>query len=115
MMKQLKKLMVMIVCVGALSGLTACGSNDDAKDNGAVNNEATDIGTGTNGDNMNGATNGTKDNGNANGSDTVGGALEDGADDVGDAVRDGVDDIEDGLDDNDTNNTNRDMDKNTSR
>ena len=87
-MKQLKKLMVMILCVGVLGGLTACGNSDDA-DNGAVNNETTDNagGTGTNGDNMNGATNGT--DGTVNKNDTVGGALEEGADDVGDAVRDG--------------------------
>ena len=78
-MKQLKKLMVMILCVGVLGGLTACGNSDDA-DNGAVNNETTDNagGTGTNGDNMNGATNGT--DGTVNKNDTVGGALEEGAD-----------------------------------
>ena len=45
-MKQFKKLMVMILCVGVLGGLTACGNSDDAN-NGAVNNETTDNAGGT--------------------------------------------------------------------
>lgn len=106
-MRQLKKFFVMLLCVGALCGLTACGSGKDSTDNGAAKNEATDNAD----DNMNGATDGTdaKD-------DTVGGALEDGAEDAGDAVRDGVDDVEDALDGNDAdNNRNNAADQNTNR
>ena len=37
-MKQCKKLLVMLMCVGVIMGVTACGSDKDAADNGATNN-----------------------------------------------------------------------------
>ena len=118
-MKQLKRTFVMLLCVGALCGLTACGSNGNTTDNGAVGNEATDNTGTTNGasdntGNANGATDGTVNNNDNNvnngnnGNGTVGDALENGVDDVGDAVGNGVNDVENGLNGNNTNNgTNR--------
>lgn len=101
-MKQYKKLLVMALCTGALLGLTACGSREDAAGQGTVN-EATEGGTG----------NGTSDQGR----DSLGEDLEDGAENLGDAVREGAEDMGDALDGNDQgagspNNSNRGTDNN---
>lgn len=86
-MKQTKKILLMLLCVGALSGLTGCGKKDTAADSGAAKQESDS--------NMNGATGGTQD------ADTdtedAGGALEEGAKDAGDAIRDGADDVGDAV------------------
>ena len=94
-MKQLKRLFLALVCVGAIMGMTACGSSNDADDNGAAQDgNATgtaDDAAGTNGtdntDNTNDATNG---NDNADGDgvmDEIGDDIKDGADDLGEIGR----------------------------
>lgn len=50
-MKQLKRMVLILMCTGTMLGMTACGSND-ADDNAANNNAATD-------NNGNAANNGT--------------------------------------------------------
>jgi len=107
-MKQLKKFLLMLTCIGVLASFTACGSNND--DNGAVkgdggtDNAATDN-TGDaydNDTNTNDATDGTGDG------DGV-------MDDIGDGIKKGADDLEKDLDgdaDNRTDNNDR-TDNNT--
>ena len=40
-MKQFKKLMLILMCTGVIMGLTACGTDKNAEDNGATNNTTT--------------------------------------------------------------------------
>lgn len=87
-MKQFKKLLAVLLCVGTLLNLTACGSDGDAEDNGAVNTEDTD----KKDENMNSATDGTAEEGLM---DEIGEDVKDGAEDIGDDVKDGVEDMED--------------------
>lgn len=100
-MKQFRKLLLMLTCVGVLVSVTACGS--DSKDNGAVENSGetgngatentgnsyddnTDVNDGSiKNDNMNNATDNTKDKG----------MIEE----AGDNVQDDIDRAEDNLDD----------------
>ena len=89
-MKQFRKLLLMLTCVGVLMSVTACGS--DNKDNGAVENtgnsydDNTDVNDGSiKNDNMNNATDNTNDKG----------MIEE----AGDKVQDGIDRAEDNLDD----------------
>lgn len=70
-MKQLKKGILLFLCMMSFASLTACGS--DSSDNGAVKQED---------DTMNDATDGTRDEG-----------VLDEADDMADEVRDGMEDI----------------------
>ena len=61
-MKQFKKLLVLLMCTGVIMGVTACGSDKDAADNGATNNTTTGNNTGeANDTNTNDATDGTRD------------------------------------------------------
>ena len=73
-MKQFRKLLLMLTCVGVLMSVTACGS-----DNTDVNDES------IKNDNMNNATDNTNDKG----------MIEE----AGDKVQDGIDRAEDNLDD----------------
>ena len=41
-MKQLKKMVLILMCTGAMLGMTACGSDGNADDNAANNNAAND-------------------------------------------------------------------------
>lgn len=79
-MKQLKKLLLIMMCVGIMTSVTACADNAD--DNGAGQNDVV---------NDNGA-NDTQTNDNA--MDEIGDGLEDGIDDVGRGVGDVVDDLD---------------------
>ena len=93
-MKQLKKLLLLMMCVGIMVSVTACADNAD--DNGARQNDAV---------NENGA-NDTQNGESA--MDEIGDGLEDGIDDVGKGVNDVVDDLDgDGQPDDraNTNNT----------
>ena len=86
-MKQLKKLLLIMMCVGIMVSVTACADNAD--DNGAGQNDVVND-------------NGTNDTGNGDSAmDEIGDSLEDGADDVGRGVNDVVAD----LDGNGNNNT----------
>ncbi|MGN1266539.1 MAG: hypothetical protein ACI4UH_01250 [Dorea sp.] len=92
-MKQLKKLLLMGMCMCVVLGATACGNNnaDDngATQNGTVNDTNDNVYDGTNNtvdDNMNGATDGTNTN---NGKDVM--------DEIGDDVRDGADNVVDDV------------------
>ena len=78
-MKQLKKGILLFLCMMSFSSLTACGS--DSSDNGAVKQED---------DTMNDATDGTRDEGVL---DEAGDEIRDEADDMADEVRDGMEDI----------------------
>lgn len=107
-MKQLKRLFLAFLCVGTIMGMTACGSSNNADDNGAAQDgnatgtaddagsvDGTDGANGTNGTtgtgNTNDATNGN-DNGNGEGvMDEIGDDVKDGADEIGDDIKDGVD------------------------
>ncbi len=89
-MKKMKKGILIMLCMGIICGVTACGERSD------------------NNDNMNGATSGEQrnenyDNRDDNLLDDTGDAIRDGVDDAGDAIRDGVEDIgnvaEDGMND----------------
>ena len=90
-MKQLKRMVLILMCTGTMLGMTACGSND-ADDNAANNNAATDnngnaANNGTNnGSDTNGATDGTDRNGNDNIAVEIGVDIRDGVDDMGDAL-----------------------------
>ena len=104
-MKQLKKMLLMMMCVCIMGLCVACGNND-AMDNGANQTENAN-GTDTT---MNDATDGT-DDANGNGNSVVGEIGEDvvdGVEDVGEGVVDGVEDVGDGVKDAvDGNNANR--------
>lgn len=79
-MKQLKKLLLIMMCVGMMASVTACAGNAD--DNGAGQNDVV---------NDNGA-NDTQTGDSA--MDEIGDGLEDGIDDVGRGVGDVVDDLD---------------------
>ena len=55
-MKQLKKMVLILMCTGAMLGMTACGNDGNADDNAANNNAADD----------NNNNNGNQNNGNNN-------------------------------------------------
>lgn len=78
-MKQLKKGILLFLCMMSFASLTACGSG--SSDNGAVKQED---------DTMNDATDGTRDEGVL---DEAGDEIRDEADDMADEVRDGMEDI----------------------
>lgn len=98
-MKQLKRLFLALVCVGTIMGMTACGSSNNADDNGAAqdgnaNGTADSAGDVTGTDNANGTNDATNGNDNNNGDgvmDEIGDDIKDGAEDLGDDVKDGVD------------------------
>ena len=92
-MKRLKKLLLIMMCVGILVSVTACAGNSN--DNGAGQNDVV---------NDNGA-NDTQTGDSA--MDKIGDGLEDGIDDVGKGVGDVVDDLDgDGRSDNRENTNN---------
>ena len=41
-MKQLKKIVLILMCTGVMFGITACGNDGNADDNAANNNAASD-------------------------------------------------------------------------
>ena len=107
-MKQWKKLVMVLMCTGVLMSVTACGRDENADDNGAVNNASDDAGTsGTTGNGTTG--NGTNDatNGNTGNNSTGNGTNEGVMDEIGDDIKDGAEDVGDALDGNDTNNNDR--------
>lgn len=93
-MKQLKKMIVLLICVLAMGSVMACGSNKDTTDgtteNGTTNNNGTadDVNKDTD-RNVNDATNGTGDEG----------VLDDAADDVRNGVDDAANHVDDAVDD----------------
>lgn len=88
-MKQLKKLLLLMMCVGIMASVTACADNAD--DNGASQNDVVNE-------------NGTNDTENGDSAmDEIGDGLEDGAQDVGRGVDDVIDDLDgNGQDENAT-------------
>lgn len=82
-MKQLKKTLLALLCVGMLFGMTACGT-DNAADHNTVN-DATE-----NGGDQDGVL------------EDVGRGVDDGVRDVVDGVKDGVEDITDSANENKT-------------
>lgn len=91
-MKQLKKAVLALLCAGVIAGMTACGSDGNADDNGAVQDNTTQNGTADDNGNVNDATDGTDNNNNNGALDEIGDDVKDGMDDLGDDVKDGVDD-----------------------
>lgn len=103
-MKQLKKTLAVLLCAGMMWGLTGCGSNDNAADNGTVNDATENTGN----TDMGGDTNRNDNNDSRvleDGVDDAGDAIRDGVDDVGDAVRDGADDLDGDVQNNTGNNS----------
>lgn len=105
-MKQFKKLVLVLMCTGAIMGLTACGSDKNAKDNGATQNS--ESATENKNDAKDNAADDTDMNDNG-ANDAIDGTDNDGVvDELGDDVRDGAEDVKDGVDDaldkNDANN-----------
>lgn len=91
-MKQLKKVLLIMMCAGMMASVTACADNAD--DNGAGQNDVVND-------------NGTNDTVNGDSAmDEIGDSLEDGADDVGRGVNDVVDDLDGDGQNNDRANTN---------
>lgn len=100
-MKQFKKLLAVLMCMGVVLSVTACGSNNNEKDNGSTANPTTDnndngdnLGTGDGNDattakdrgDVNDVTDGT-DNGDGEGvMDEIGDNLKNGAEDIGNDV-----------------------------
>ncbi|MCI8711022.1 MAG: hypothetical protein HFH23_01845 [Ruminococcus sp.] len=107
-MKNLKKMILLVLCVGMIGSMTACGNKNDktnGADQGTSNNgnvNGATAGTDKNNDGKNGAVTGgdTKDRKDDNGllDDAVDGATN-GIDDMVDGVTDGVDDVMDGVTD----------------
>lgn len=94
-MKRFKKFLLLMMCVGVLCGVTACGTDNDAKD--GVNNTTDERKT-------NDATDGVKDK-------DGDGVLDDAVDDVTDGIDDAADNLtddngpqKDNLNDRNTNN-----------
>ena len=92
-MKKMKKGILIMLCMGIICGVTACGERSD------------------NNDNMNGATSGEQrnenyDNRDDNGVDDAGDAIRDGVEDIGNAAEDGMNDVKEGV--NGTRNNNVD-------
>ncbi len=99
-MKQLKRLLVMLLCLGAMLSVTACGSSNDAKDNVSKENsvmddeknnldtkDTNDVTDGMEDGDTNDVTDG-KDTGNAEGTvDEIGDDLKEGAEDIGDSMK----------------------------
>lgn len=100
-MRQWKKFMLVLMCAGVMTGVTACGNNTD--DNAANDNAATEGTTGNQTDDVT-----DRNDTNDGVMDEIGDDVRDGADEIGDDVRDGVDDIGDEVDpDDNVNNTTR--------
>lgn len=91
-MKQFKKMLLMMMCVCVMLGCVACGNND-AMDNGANQTDTTLDDANDNKNNMNDATDGTDD---ANGNGVVD-DIGEGVEDIGDGIGQGVEDIGDGV------------------
>lgn len=92
-MKQLKKMMMILLCVGAVMSVTACGSDQQAQDNVADDHMTTDENKNDTDDNVNDATEHT---GEENGvMDEIGDDVREGVDQMGDDVRDGAEDLMD--------------------
>ncbi len=100
-MKKFKKLLVMLLCLGAMLSVTACGSNNDAKDNVSKENsvmdddeknnldtkDTNDVSDGMEDGDTNDVTD-DKDTGNAEGVvDEIGEDMKDGAEDIGDSMK----------------------------
>ena len=87
-MKQIRKTMITLVCVLVLCLAAACGSNNDATENGMNKNEN----AGTVEERKDGPTMGEdiKDD-----VEDLGDAVKDGVENTGDAIRDGVEDLTD--------------------
>lgn len=108
-MKQLKRILMVLMCAGVLVSVTACGKDENADDNGAVNGGTTDNagnsgsdGTGTTtGNGTNDATNGNTGNGSTG--NTANDNGEGVMDEIGDDIKDGAEDVGDALDGNDNN------------
>ena len=77
-MKQLKRLFLALLCVGTIAGMTACGSNENADDNGAGQDGTTQNGKADDAGDVNDATNGNE-NQNGDGEGVV--------DEIGDDVK----------------------------
>lgn len=77
-MKQFKKFLVMLMCVCAVAGVTACGSSKDTTSD------------------TNSATDGTKNEGVV---DEMGDDVKDGVDNMKDDMKDGMDDTKDNMND----------------
>lgn len=92
-MKQWKKMMMILLCAGAVMSVTACGSDQQAQDNVADDHMTTDENRNNTEDNVNDATEHTgEDNGVM---DEIGDDVRDEADQIGDDIRDGDDDLMD--------------------
>lgn len=99
-MRQLKKTLLALLCVGVLFGMTACGTNDTADQNAV--NDATE-GNNTDKNNVD-KNNVDKNNADSNNTDNDG-VLEDVGRGIDNGVRDVVDGVEDVVDGNETNRT----------
>jgi len=95
---------MVLMCVGVIASVTACGSGSNADDNGAAQNGTNQNTDNNNDSNANNDTtnNGTTNNGNTNDA-TDGTDNRDGEgvlDEIGDDVKDGAEDIGDAVDGN---------------
>lgn len=107
-MKQLKKWMLVLMCAGTMMSVTACGSDKNAKDNEATQDQ-TDKDqnrdtTGEEDSKMNDAgKNDAVEDGNRDGvADEIGKDIKDGAEDVKEDAKNGVDEMMDGNDSDQT-------------
>lgn len=86
-MKRWKKTMLILLCTGAVLSVTACGSDQNARDNVADDHMTTEE------DRVNDATDHTGDNDGV--MDEIGEDVREGADEVGDDIREGAEDLTD--------------------
>lgn len=119
-MKRFKKLILLMMCVGMIGSMTACGNRNNAE-NGAdqgTPGTADDAGTNNNNgttnngnSNTNGATDGTtnRDNNNTMNDNNGDGVIDNAVHDVTDGIDDVADDVtgNDGVRDDNGNNNNR--------
>ena len=109
-MRQLKKTLLALLCVGVLFGMTACGTNDTADQN-AVNDATEGNNTDKNNVDKNNVDKNNVDKNNADRNNTDSnntdndGVLEDVGRGIDNGVRDVVDGVEDVVDGNETNRT----------
>ncbi len=105
-MKNFKKTILAMLCMGVIFSMTACGSNDNGSGDGASGSQNNSVTEGTNNNADNNST-GNDDMNNDSGNDTSGTTdnrstnYDDGGviDDIGNAVGDGIDDIGNGVKD----------------
>ena len=98
-MKQLKKWMLVLMCAGTMMSVTACGSDKNAKDNEATQDQDRDMADDEEGKMDDAGKNDAIEDGNRDGvADEIGKDIKDGAKDIKEDAENGVNEMMDETD-----------------